>query len=32
MTHTRHKSFTVMRNCVRRAKLLTDSPVKKLGL
>ena len=32
MGHTRHRDLKTMRGYVRRAKLLTESPVKKLGL
>jgi hypothetical protein len=32
MVHTRHRSVTVMRGYVRRAKLGTSSPAGKLGL
>jgi integrase len=32
MDHTRHRDFRTMRGYVRRAKLLSESPVKKLGL
>ncbi|TDH58036.1 integrase [Dankookia rubra] len=32
MAHTRHKDLKTMRSYVRRAKLLTESPVKLLGL
>ena len=32
MEHTRHRDLRTMRGYVRRAKLLCESPVKKLGL
>ena len=32
MDHTRHRDLRTMRGYVRRAKLLSESPVKKLGL
>ena len=32
MNHTRHRTVTTMRRYVRRARLMTDSPAKKLGL
>lgn len=32
MAHTRHKDLKTMRSYVRRAKLVSDSPAKKLGL
>ena len=32
MDHTRHRDLKTMRGYVRRAKLVTDSPVRKLGL
>jgi len=32
MSHTRHRDLKTMRGYVRRAKLLSDSPVKLLGL
>ncbi len=32
MDHTRHRDLRTMRGYVRRAKLVTESPVKKLGL
>ena len=32
MAHTRHRDLRTMRGYVRRAKLLTESPVKLLGL
>ena len=32
MEHSRHKDLRTMRGYVRRAKLLSDSPVKRLGL
>ncbi len=32
MAHTRHADYRTMRAYVRRAKLLTDSPAKELGL
>ena len=32
MGHSRHKSHTAMRGYVRRAKIITESPAKKLGL
>jgi integrase len=32
MDHTRHRDLRTMRGYVRRARLLTESPVKKLGL
>ena len=32
MSHTRHRDLKTMRRYVRRAKLLSDSPVKLLGL
>lgn len=32
MAHTRHRDHTTMRAYVRRARLLTESPAKKLGL
>ena len=32
MAHSRHKDHATMRGYVRRARLLTESPVKKLGL
>ena len=32
MEHTRHKHLATMRRYVRRARLLDDSPARKLGL
>jgi integrase len=32
MAHTRHRDLKTMRGYVRRAKLMTDSPAKLLGL
>jgi hypothetical protein len=32
MDHTRHRDLRTMRGYVRRAKLLSESPAKKLGL
>jgi hypothetical protein len=32
MAHTRHRDLKTMRGYVRRAKLLTESPVRLLGL
>jgi hypothetical protein len=32
MDHTRHRDLKSMRRYIRRARLLEDSPVKKLGL
>ncbi len=32
MAHTRHKDAKTMRRYVRRARLLDDSPARKLGL
>jgi hypothetical protein len=32
MDHTRHRDPRTMRGYVRRAKLLSESPVRKLGL
>ena len=32
MAHTRHRDHKTMRRYVRRARLLTESPAKQLGL
>ena len=32
MEHTRHRDLRTMRGYVRRARLLSESPVRKLGL
>ena len=32
MDHTRHRTVTTMRRYVRRARLMDDSPARKLGL
>ena len=32
MDHTRHRDLRTMRGYVRRAKLVSESPVRKLGL